>query len=69
LDEFESLWYQTIRKLSKDIRETYAPSGIISRDLHEPLDGSQYLWMNSGETLPALEVILKSPKFEGEQLT
>ncbi len=58
--------YQTIRKLSKDIRETYAPCGIICRDLHEPLDGNHYLWMHRSETLATLGAILKDPKFEGE---
>ena len=60
--------YKTIRSLSMAIRAAHCPCGTISTNLHEPLDGNQYLWMHRRSMKPTLEMILKDPRFEGEQL-
>ena len=61
--------YGSIRSLSKAIRETYAPCGVVSTNFHEPLDGNQYLMMHHRELLPTLQAMLKDPKFAGVHKT
>jgi hypothetical protein len=61
--------YRSMRKLNAAITKTYAPCGVNSKNLHEPLDGNQYLWLHYRDVFATLQAMLKDPKFAGVQYT
>jgi hypothetical protein len=63
------LRYGSMAALTRAIRKEYTPHGVESIDLHEPLDGNQYLWLHRRRMLPTLISMLKDPMFAGAQYT